>query len=421
MGRGKPRARCSFASLIESWRAATSITRQTKKRMMDYIDFTVYHMTRRLMTQDKSDKLWYVMVENPRVKKDKRGMNADGEPDWRVEVTKGDYCLEDESLTYAKEMNGELSKKRNATEADVDSMFNQLSSGHAKFEDEFFQDFQAGRLADVLPEEISNITPSASAARGKSARAAAATDQEQQERKKQQRTASSLRLQRSSAATAIQRAVADQERELVATVESGQKVLGSVPSEFAQQLAPTLNVLKARLAVLAAYTSAPRGKVTMDAFAEIVSEEDKKLLPVTAEALVQCSNLSLQGIWEAGTNEAVKEAKVAALNSLNAIKNLRSSTVSATREVTKAISRLHEKSQKQRQAFVCVCVCVCVCGACLSVCLSVCVCVCVFVSLCLCISVSLCLCVSDVRVGPPLNRPSRRMRRRSAPLRRKRL
>ena len=69
MGRGKPRARYSFASLIESWRAATSITRQTKKRLMDYIDFTVYHMTRRLMTQDKSDKLWYEMVENPRVKR----------------------------------------------------------------------------------------------------------------------------------------------------------------------------------------------------------------------------------------------------------------------------------------------------------------------------------------------------------------
>jgi hypothetical protein len=245
-------------------------------------------------------------------------MNTDGEPDWRVEVTKGDYCLEDESLTYAKEMNGELSKKRNATQVDVDSMFNQLSSGHAKIEDEFFQDFEAGRLADVLPEETINLTPSGP---GKSARApAAAMDQEQQERKKQQKTASSLRLLRTGAATAIQRVVADQERELVATVESGQKVLGSVPSEFAQQLAPTLNVLKARLAVLAAYTSAPRGKVTMDAFTDIISEEDKKLLPVTAEALVQCSILSLQSIWDAGTNEAVKEAKVAALNSLGAIK-----------------------------------------------------------------------------------------------------
>ena len=55
-----PRSKYNFVILIESRKAESSISREQKKKMMDYIDFVVYHRDKRMMKQEHIDKLWHL-------------------------------------------------------------------------------------------------------------------------------------------------------------------------------------------------------------------------------------------------------------------------------------------------------------------------------------------------------------------------
>ena len=141
-GRGRPRPRYNFLTFIESWKAATSSVKEKTKKMMDYIDFTVYFRDKRLMKQDAIDRLWYAMLNNLSVRKDQEGMDENGGKGWRLEVVTGDFRYDRESLTYAKEMQGEILKKKNPDEKTIDACFEDLSHDHASHSHSFFKGFR---------------------------------------------------------------------------------------------------------------------------------------------------------------------------------------------------------------------------------------------------------------------------------------
>ena len=155
-GKGKPRARYNFCTMLEEWRAASKETKEKKRKMMDYIDFKVHMMTKRLKTEQQADTLWLAYLNDPKVPKDRNGLNADGEADVRVEVVKGDYGISSESLEQAKVMQCEVEKMKKPDQAKLDGAFNKVVSGHASMEDSegYFADFRQGRLSDPLQEPL---------------------------------------------------------------------------------------------------------------------------------------------------------------------------------------------------------------------------------------------------------------------------
>ena len=103
------------------------------------------------MSQEKIDKLWYSMLANPKVTKDKLGLTGDGAPDDRVEVNKGDFRFQEEDLEFSKAMQAEVMKQKNPSEKVIDAMHADVCTNHLGFDDDFFH--QLGGNGKSLQQE----------------------------------------------------------------------------------------------------------------------------------------------------------------------------------------------------------------------------------------------------------------------------
>lgn len=226
-GRGKPRTKFGFAALIEEWKAESKMENSKKRKMMDYIDFTVYMTTKRLKSAEQSDKLWFLYMDDPNVKKDKEGTDADGNPDWRVEVAKGDYRLETEALTHGKRMELEIQRKRAPNEQVVDGMFDQVTTRHMDFDHAYFREFGAGKsLKDDLPEAYT--TP-----KKRSSEASAEDELDSAPRKTASATA--LANARTSACSAVTTAIADEAQQWSSAITDGAELVDQVRKDGLDQ------------------------------------------------------------------------------------------------------------------------------------------------------------------------------------------
>ena len=115
---------------------------------MDYTDFTVFQTTKRLKSRAESDELWLAMLRDPNQKKEMKGVDKDGQPMYRLEIEKGDYSAEQQTLEYTRRLQCEESRVRKPTEQVTDNLFEQITSGHMALNDEYFQSFQDGNLTD---------------------------------------------------------------------------------------------------------------------------------------------------------------------------------------------------------------------------------------------------------------------------------
>ena len=144
-GRGRARAKFGWATLVEEWKAATSESKQHKRKMMDYIDFYVYHTQKRLKSSDEANALWYEAIKDPNVYKDHKGKSDSGMAEVRVEVLKGDYRQDVEKLEYLKKMSVELEKVKKPTEETVDVLMEKATKDHIGRDHAYFKDFRAAQ------------------------------------------------------------------------------------------------------------------------------------------------------------------------------------------------------------------------------------------------------------------------------------
>ena len=347
-GRGRPRAKYSFAMLIESWKAETKQSKEKKKKWMDYIDFTVFQKEKRLKTQEQADRLWFALLDNPAVSRDMGGLDADGKADVRLLIVKGDYETESESLAYAKEMQCELEKKRKVTEKDVDKMFDDLSTGHMPKDDVFFAEFaEAGRkLSDSAPEHLLTTPQKRGGGIASSPNGEPGSGGDGPPTKKAKSQAAMASAQ-TSAAVALDRAVADEREEAPQCIELVKAALQEVPEKWASQLSFQAKVAEVRCQALKNYHDQ---SLNNDQLAHGIEQNSLRLLPVTMESLAGARGLEIGAspLYEAADLSEVKLARASLMETLSVVKSLRMAAVSAAKDVQKAVAKLREKEKKEQ-------------------------------------------------------------------------